>query len=66
MSKELLNDLQKMKSYPRETYEQVIKDLIEDSKRVNKATRQELAESRQQAKDGKVKTIDDVEEELGL
>tara|TARA_Y100000310_G_C20411225_1_gene682083 strand:+ start:161 stop:379 length:219 start_codon:yes stop_codon:yes gene_type:complete len=66
ISSDLQETLSKRKLFDRETYEEVIWDLIEDTMEINEETKRELEEARKEVKDGKVHTFEDVKKELGL
>ena len=54
------------KLYNKESYEEVIWDLIEDTQEVNKETRQEIEQARVDIKAGKFYTHEYVKKRLGL
>ena len=66
VSEELVNVLKKRKLSKKESYEEVIWDLLEDTEALSEETLQEIALARQQIKDGKVFTHEQVKKELGL
>ena len=66
ISNDLLETLKKRKINDKESYENIIWDLIEDTKELSEETKRELAESRKQAKEGKVKSLEQIKKELGL
>jgi predicted transcriptional regulator len=66
ISDELQQLLSKRKLYERETYEEVIFNLIEDSMEISEETKKELVEARAEIKAGKVHKLSDVKKELGL
>ncbi len=66
ISQELQNALVKKKLYERETYEEVIWDTLEDSMELNAQTKKEIIEAREQIKQGKFKTLEQVKKELGI
>jgi hypothetical protein len=66
INEELQAMLCKRKLYDRQTYEEVIYDLIEDTMEINEETKRELAEGRADAKAGRVKPLSAVKKELGL
>lgn len=66
ISGNLQNELTKRKLSDRETYEEIIWALIEDTREINEETKKELAESRAEIKKGKFYTIDQVKKEAGL
>lgn len=65
ISEELKKELQKRKMYTKETYEEVIWNLIEDTQELSEETKRNIEISLQQIKEGKYKTLEQVEKELG-
>ncbi|MCI0497873.1 MAG: hypothetical protein L0Z54_06255 [Thermoplasmata archaeon] len=65
ISDELRKELVKRKFHDRETYEEVIRDLLEDSRELGEETRRELAEARAEIKAGRSRTLAEVKRELG-
>ena len=66
VSNVLHNELIKRKLFDRETYEEVIWDLIEDTRELNDQTKRDIEKARDEIKAGKVHTIAQVRKELGL
>jgi hypothetical protein len=66
ISKRLQKELLKRKFFVKETYEEVIWDMIEDNEELNAQTKKELAEARAEVKAGKVHSLAKVKKELGL
>lgn len=66
VSEQLLGTLKKRKLYEKESYEEVIWDLVEDSKEVSQETKQEIEQARTDIKAGKFYTHDQVKKRLGL
>ena len=66
VSEELVEVLKKKKLYDKESYEEVIWDIIEDTESLSEETLKEIAIARQQIKEGKVYTHEQVKKELGL
>lgn len=64
ISKDLLETLRKRKMHDKESYEDIIWDLIEDSMELSEETKKNIAESRQQYKEGKFKTLTQIKKEL--
>jgi len=60
----LLEELKKMKTFDRESYADIIRDLIEDRKELNDETRKEIEEARAEIKVGKYYTLDEVKRQL--
>jgi hypothetical protein len=66
ISKKLQKELLKRKFFDKETYEEVIWDMIEDNEELNAQTKKELATARAEIKAGKIHTLAKVKKELGL
>jgi hypothetical protein len=66
ISKRLQQELLKRKFFNKETYEEIIWDIIEDTAELNEQTKKDIAEARAQIKAGKVHTLAKVKKELGL
>ena len=66
ISEDLQIELVKRKLFDRETYEEVIWDLIEDTKELSEETKKEISLAREQIKKGEFYTHEQVRKELGL
>ena len=66
VSQDLLKELKSRKMYDKESYEEVIWDLLEDSKELSKETLENLKEAEEDVKAGRVSTLEDVKRELGI
>jgi len=66
VSEKLQKELAKRKMNDKETYEEVIWDLMEDALELDKETKRELAIARQEIKEGKYHTLEEVKKDLGL
>ena len=66
ISENLHKELLKRKFFKRETYEEVIWDMLEDTRELNEQTKKEIAEARAEIKAGKVHKLSKVKKELGL
>ena len=66
ISSVLQEELNKRKFFDRETYEEIIWDMIEDTIEINEATKRELAEARQEIKAGKFHTFEQIKKELRI
>ena len=66
ISEKLQRELVKRKLFDKETYEDVIWDLIENARELSEETKREIAEAREEIKEGRVHTLADVRKELGL
>ena len=66
ISKALQKELLKRKFFDKETYEEVIWDLIEDTLELNDQTKKEIAQARAEIKAGKYHKLEKVKKELAL
>lgn len=66
VSEKMQKELAKRKMYDKETYEEVIWDLIEDTLELDEETKKEIAMARKEIKEGKYHTLEDVKKELGI
>jgi predicted transcriptional regulator len=66
ISEELKKVLSKKKLSERETYENIIWNLLEDNLELNEQTRKELEESRKEIKEGKIITLAQLKKELNI
>ena len=66
VSEKLQKELIKRKMYDKETYEEVIWDLVEDTLELDEDTKKEIAQARQEIKEGKYHTMEEVKKELGV
>lgn len=68
ISKELLNKLQLMKMHAKESYEDIIWDLLEDRMELSKETKKRLTEYEKDKRSGKLKlkTLEQVKKDLGF
>lgn len=66
ISKELLEILKKRKMREKESYEEIIWDLIEDTNQLSEETKKDIAEARREVKEGKVHRWEDIKRELKL
>jgi len=64
VSEELVDDLKKRKQYDKESYEEVIWDLVEDSMEINEETKKEIGQARKDIKAGKFYTHEQVKNKL--
>ena len=65
ISQDLQKELSKKKLYDKETYEEIIWDILEDTQELNEETKTELELSRKQAKEGKVITLEEMKKKYG-
>ena len=66
VSKELLNRLQKMKVHSKESYEDIIWDLLEDTMELSEQTKKDIEESRREIKEGKFVTLEDIKKKYKI
>lgn len=66
VSGQLLETLKKKKLYDKESYEEVIWDLMEDTMELNEETKRQIEKSREEYKKGKFYTHEQVKKKLGL
>ena len=66
VSREVKKSLDKMKIYSRESYNDIIELLLEDTKEINEKTKREIAEARKRIKKGEVYSHEEVGKMLGL
>ena len=66
VSEQLVDTLKKRKQYDKESYEEVIWDLMEDTIELNKETKKEIEQARADYKAGKFYTHEQVKKRLGL
>jgi len=62
----LKKELNEIKLFSRETYNDVIERLLEDMKDLNKQTKKEIEKARKEIAEGKFKTHEQVKKELGF
>ncbi len=66
ISNEVKKELDKMKMFDRETYNEVIERMIEDDLELNEATKRDLEEAIKEIKSGKYVTHEQVKKRFGL
>ena len=66
VSEQLVNTLKQRKQYDKESYEEVIWDLVEDTMELNKETKRDVERARAEIKAGKFYTHEQVKKKLGL
>lgn len=64
ISKDLLEELKSRKMYDKESYEDVIRDLLEDTLELSEQTLANIRKSEEDVKAGRVKTLAEVEARL--
>ena len=66
VSEELMDTLKKRKQYDKESYEEVIWNLVEDNMEINEETKKEIEEARTAIKAGHFYTHEQVKKRLGM
>jgi predicted CopG family antitoxin len=66
VSKQILELLKSMKTYPKESYDEVIWELIEPHLELNDKTKQDIGESIIEYEKGDYFTLEELEEKYGL
>ena len=66
VTEDLKKQLDRMKMYGRETYNEVIERILEDFQELSEETKKEIEIARKQIAQGKFKTHEEVKAELGL
>ena len=66
VSEKLQKELAKRKMYDKETYEEVIWNLMEDALELDEETKREIVQARQEIREGKYHTMEEVKKDLGL
>ncbi len=66
VSEDLATELRNRKFFEKETYEEVIWDLVEDSKELSEETKMHITQAEAEIKAGKTVSLEQVKKELGL
>ena len=66
ISEKLQEQLTKKKLFDRETYEEVIWDLIEDSMELSEQTKKNIAQSEKEIREGKTVPLEEIKKKLNL
>ena len=66
ISQDLQQELNRMKLFSRETYEEVIWNVIEDTKELSEQTKKNIAQSRKEISEGKFVTLSDIKKKYNL
>lgn len=66
VSKQILNLLKSMKTYPKESYDEIIWDLIEPHLELNDKTKKNIEESLKEYKKGEYYTLNEIKEKYNL
>ena len=66
VSNKLIDTLRLRKMYDKESYEEIIWDMLEDSLELSEETKKHIEQSRKDIKAGRVHTLEQVKKELNL
>jgi len=66
VSNKLIETLKSRKMYDKESYEDILWDLLEDTMELSEETKKHIKQAQKEIKEGKYKTLEQVEKELGL
>ena len=66
ISKGLLDKLKLMKMHDKESYEDLIWDLIEDRMELSEQTKRNIAQSKKEIAEGKTISLEEVRKKLGI
>lgn len=66
ISQKLQDELSKRKLFERETYEEIIWDIMEDSAEISEETKAELQKSREEIQKGEFVTLSEAKKQLRL
>lgn len=66
ISEELLERLRNMKMHEKESYEDIIMDLIEDRLEISEETKRDIEEARREIKEGKTVSLEEIKRNLGI
>jgi len=66
VSNKLVETLKNRKMYDKESYEEIIWDLIEDSMELSEETKKRIAQGEKEYREGKTVSLEEVKKKLGL
>lgn len=66
ISKDLQGELNKRRLFDRETYEEVIWDLIEDTMELSEETKRNIAQAEKEIREGKTITLEELKKKHGF
>lgn len=66
VSRDLLEELKTRKMYDKESYEDIIRDLLEDTLELSEETKKHIEQSKKDFESGRTHTLEEVEKRLGL
>jgi len=66
ISKKLLSTLKNRKQYDKESYEEVLWNLLEDTMELSEETKRNIERSRKEISEGKTISLNEVKKKLGI
>jgi predicted transcriptional regulator len=66
ISEDLQQELNRRKIFSRETYEDIIWDMVEDAKEISEETKKEISEGRTEIAKGHFITLSDLKKKYGM
>jgi len=66
ISKDLLQELKKRKKFEKESYEDLIWDLLEDTMELSDETKKAIKESERDIKEGRILSLEEVKKKHGI
>ena len=66
VSEKLVEELKNKKMYGKESYEEIIWDLLEDTMELSEETKRHIKQSEKEIREGKTVTLAEVKKQLGL
>lgn len=66
VSEKLVEELKSRKLYGKESYEELLWDLLEDSMELSEETKRHIAQAEKEIMEGKIHTHEEVKKKLGL
>ena len=66
VSNKLVEELKNRKMYNKESYEEIIWDLIEDTMELSEETKRSIKQAEKEIKEGKTVPFEDIKKKIGL
>jgi hypothetical protein len=66
ISNKLAEELRNRKLYDKESYEEIIRDLIEDSTELSEETKRHIEQSKKEVQEGKTVSLSEIKKKLSL
>ena len=66
ISDDLQKELSKKKLYDRETYEDILWDLLEDTMEISEQTKKDIEQSRKEIAEGKMVSLEEIKRKLRI